>query len=181
MRELVTIAALVLGAVGTVSAQDSAMLGGAAAALGGAGVADATGGPDFVFRYLALRSAGDLVTTNDAFNFTNVPGMSASIRTGAGACVVATFSAEIGREPDDLDPGGAALLQALLDGSLMEGHREGLAFVWQSVEKATYTLATHTFWRCGVAAGPHTVAIRWVTAAGHTVAMRARTLIIAGR
>jgi hypothetical protein len=135
----------------------------------------ATGGPALVNKYLKLLSGGDEVRTSSR-TFVDIPGMTASINAGKGACITAALSMETALPNFD-----ALFLRALLDSQLMEGHSSVGAVVHTSAGDGRFELVSYTFWKCGVSAGTHTVTIEWQTIAGGELVARGRTLIIEGR
>jgi len=144
--------------------------------------AQAPGGPprpSFAgLNFLALLSAGDMVDSPDpvaGLVFLDVPGMTATFDTSTTGCVTATFSAQV--YPD-------FLLRALLDGSLMEGHNVLGIFGVDAIEirsPQTPGYFSYTFWKCGVAIGPHEVKIQWAPFPGNVVQVWGRTLTVLGR
>jgi len=129
-------------------------------------------------RYLALQASGqDTATT--AATFTPLAGMTVTANVPAGqSCLVANFSGNFmaGSSPG---PNGSLALRALLDGQLMQGHREGFGYVGMALEAGQHYLVNYQFFQCGVAAGSHTIQIQWRTHPGApTLVSMTRTLAI---
>lgn len=135
----------------------------------------AEGGPAPLKKFLALLSAGDEATTT-SLTFEDMPGMTASIRTSASACITATFSGAF-----DATQRATIDLRALLDNTLLEGHRDADDSAVVRIGPEASALASYTFWKCDVRSGSHTVRIQWASREGRMVFALSRTLIVEGK
>jgi len=140
--------------------------------------AQTVGGPAPIKKFLMLLAGGDVASTTST-SFGDIPGMTATVTMGRSGCVAVTLSGGFRVPVAD----ETLALRALLDGTLMEGHRIAGSEVSQLITTASDNgyLLSYTFWKCGVAAGAHAVQLQWRAMSGNVVIVNSRTAMILGR